>query len=475
VEEKMPIQLQQILNSLPPVWPEDLLPAIQSEIAQNPASVIVLDDDPTGTQTVHDVPVLTNWKQQAIIDEFERRTPLFYILTNSRSLPTAKAVELTFEAGTNILEASRQTGQAFEIISRSDSTLRGHFPAEVDALADVLEMQQAVCVIIPFFQEGGRYTINDIHYVSQGEQLIPAADTAFAKDVVFGYRNSDLKRWVEEKTQGRISATSVRSLSLEEIRKDGPDHIAEKIAGCKPGSVCVVNAADYRDLKVVTLGFLQARQEGRRFLFRTAASFVRVRAGLTARPLLTADEMNSTGSTGGLVIVGSHVPRSSQQLSHVLQHGNVQSIELNVDKILSPQNRDEEIQRSVEFVENALSQGQEAVVYTSRKLITGKDNEGSLSIGRQISQGLVEIVSSMGVRPRYILAKGGITSSDIATQALGIVRAQVLGQILSGVPVWRSGPESKFPDMPYVVFPGNVGSTDAITEVVQIFREPRGR
>ena len=471
----MPIQLQQILSSLPPVWPEDLLPAIQSEIAQNPASVIVLDDDPTGTQTVHDVPVLTNWKQQAIIDEFERRTPLFYILTNSRSLPTAKAVDLTFEAGANILEASRQTGQAFEIISRSDSTLRGHFPAEVDALAQVLKIEDAVWVIAPFFEEGGRYTINDIHYVSQGEQLIPAADTAFARDVVFGYRNSDLKRWVEEKTQGRISGTSVRSLSLEEIRKDGPDHIAEKMTGCKPGSVCVVNAADYRDLEVVTLGLLGAQQEGRRFLFRTAASFVRVRAGLTARPLLTADEMNSTGNTGGLVIVGSHVPRSSQQLEHVLQHGNVQSIELNVDKILSPQNRDEEIRRSVEFVENALSQGQDVVVYTSRKLITGKDNESSLSISRQISQGLVEIVSSMGVRPRYILAKGGITSSDIATQALGIVRAQVLGQILSGVPVWRSGPESRFPDMPYIVFPGNVGTTDAISEVVQSFREPKSR
>jgi uncharacterized protein YgbK (DUF1537 family) len=418
---------------------------IQRKNAQNPASIIVLDDDPTGTQTVHDVPVLTNWKLRTIIDEFERGTPLFYLLTNSRSLPMIRAVDIALEVGENILDASRQTGRAFEIISRSDSTLRGHFPAEVDALAEVLEMEQAVCVIIPFFQEGGRYTINDIHYVSQGQQLIPAADTAFAKDVVFGYCNSDLKRWVEEKTQGRISATSVRSLSLGEIRKDGPDHIAEKMAECKPGSVCIVNAADYRDLEVVTLGLLQARQEGRRFLFRTAASFVRVRAGLTARQLLTADEMNVTGSTGGLVIVGSHVPRSSQQLDHLLQHGNVQSIELSVNKILS------------------------------RKLITGKDNESSLSIGRQISQGLVEIVSSMGVRPRYILAKGGITSSDIATQALGIVRAHILGQILSGVPVWQSGPESKFPDMPYIVFPGNVGSTDAISDVVQSFREPKSR
>jgi len=467
----MPIQLQEILSSLPSIWPENLLPAIQHEIAQNPTSVVVLDDDPTGTQTVHDIPVLTNWNLQAIIDEFERKTPLFYLLTNSRSLPTIRAVDLALEVGANIREASRKTNQAFDIISRSDSTLRGHFPAEVDALAEILGMEQAVCVIIPFFQEGGRYTINDIHYVREEQQLIPAADTAFAKDVVFGYRNSNLKQWVEEKTRGRISGTSVQTLSLEETRQEGPDYIADKMTECKQGSVCVVNATDYRDLEVVTLGLLRAQQKGQRFLFRTAASFVRVRAGLTARAILNVDEIKSTGGTGGLVVVGSHVPRSSQQLDHLLQHGNVRSIEVRVDKILSPQDRDEEIQRSIGFVDNTLSQRRDVVVYTSRKLITGRDHESSLSISSQISQGLVKIIRSMNVRPRYILAKGGVTSSDIATQALGIVRAKVLGQILLGVPVWQSGSESRFPGMPYVVFPGNVGSIDAISEVIHRFRE----
>ena len=467
----MPIKLQEILSSLPSIWPENLLPAIQHEIAQNPTSVVVLDDDPTGTQTVHDIPVLTNWNLQAIIDEFERKTPLFYLLTNSRSLPTIRAVDLALEVGANIREASRKTNQAFDIISRSDSTLRGHFPAEVDALAEILGMEQAVCVIIPFFQEGGRYTINDIHYVREEQQLIPAADTAFAKDVVFGYRNSNLKQWVEEKTRGRISGTSVQTLSLEETRQEGPDYIADKMTKCKQGSVCVVNATDYRDLEVVTLGLLRAQQKGQRFLFRTAASFVRVRAGLTARAILNVDEIKSTGGTGGLVVVGSHVPRSSQQLDHLLQHGNVRSIEVRVDKILSPQDRDEEIQRSIGFVDNTLSQRRDVVVYTSRKLITGRDHESSLSISSQISQGLVKIIRSMNVRPRYILAKGGVTSSDIATQALGIVRAKVLGQILLGVPVWQSGSESRFPGMPYVVFPGNVGSIDAISEVIHRFRE----
>jgi len=466
------IQLQETLSSLPPVWPEDLLPAIHRQNAQRPVSIVVLDDDPTGTQTVHDIPVLTNWKLPSIIDEFSRQTPLFYLLTNSRSLSTAGAVELAMEVGTNIMEASRQTRRAFEIVSRSDSTLRGHFPAEVDALLQTLEMKQAVRVIIPFFEEGGRYTINDVHYVREGQQLIPAAQTDFAKDVVFGYSSSNLKQWVEEKTQGKISASSVRSLSIDELRKKDPEHIAKRLVAFGPGDVCIVNAADYRDLEVATLAFLKAQQEGLPVLFRTAASFVRVRAGLSARPLLTANEMDSAADkAGGLIMVGSHVPRSSQQIAHVLQNAKVQSIELNIKKVLSPQCRNEEIRGAVKFVEEALSQSRDVMVYTSRKLITGRDNESSLSIGNQISQGLVEIVSSMSVRPRYILAKGGITSSDIATQGLGIVRARVLGQILPGVPVWRSGPESKFPDLPYIVFPGNVGSADAISKVVQGLRE----
>jgi len=470
-EIEMPIQLQEILSSLPSIWPENLLPAIQHEIAQNSASVVVLDDDPTGTQTVYDIPILTSWNSQSIIDEFKMGTSLFYLLTNSRSMSYARAVNLAVEIGENILEASRKTGRAFDIISRSDSTLRGHFPAEVDALAEVIGMEQAVYIIAPFFEEGGRYTINNIHYVRNGQQLIPAADTDYAKDVVFGYCNSDLKFWVEEKTRGRISATAVHALSLEEIRQEGPDYVADKVAELKPGSVCVVNAVDYRDLEVSVLGLLRAQRKGQRFLFRTAASFVRVRAGIKDRPLLTADKISDSTHNGGLVVVGSHVSRSSQQLDYLLEHGNVQSIEVSVDKILLEQDREAEIHRSIDFVDNSLSQKRNVVVYTSRKLITGQDNESSLSIGAQISRALVKIVRSLNVRPRYILSKGGITASDIATQALGIVKAKVLGQILPGVPVWQSGSESRFPGMPYVVFPGNVGSVDAITEIVNRFGE----
>ena len=83
---------------------------------------------------------------------------------------------------------------------------------------------------------------------------------------------------------------------------------------------------------------------------------------------------------------------------------------------------------------------------------------------------LIEIVRSLDVQPRYLVAKGGITSSDVATHGLGIKRAMVPGQILPGVPVWRSGTESRYPGMPYIVFPGNVGGPEALVEIVTAFR-----
>jgi len=471
----MTINVQETFNTLPPVWPEDLLPAIRREIDARPLSLVVLDDDPTGTQTVYDVPVLTGWEVQTLVDEFNRRTPLFYVLTNSRSTSQAQAVELAREIGANIFEASRQTGRAFEVISRSDSTLRGHFPAEVDALADVLEIRQAVTLVIPFFEEGGRYTIGDVHYVKEGNDLVPAAQTPFAADAVFGYRHSDLKEWVEEKTRGRVPASSVRSLAIDDIRLKGPDCIASKIAECAPGTVCIVNSADYRDMEVVVLGLLRAEHENVRLLFRTAASFVRVRGGLRARPLLTAEETLSTCEGGGLVVVGSHMPRSSEQLLDLLDNAYVRGIELSVRGILASKSRDMEIGKAVEFADSALSKGKDVAIYTSRELVRGDDDVGSLSISAAVSQALVRIVSSISVRPRYIVAKGGITSSDIATQALEIRRAQVLGQILPGVPVWRCGSESRFPNLPYVVFPGNVGSTGAISTIVRTLRKPEDR
>ncbi|PKN68179.1 MAG: hypothetical protein CVU57_00715 [Deltaproteobacteria bacterium HGW-Deltaproteobacteria-15] len=465
-----PQSKKDLLQSLPPEWPVDLRPEIQQEIRSSGRKVVVLDDDPTGTQTVHSIPVLTGWNREALETELQNESPVFYILTNSRSLPLDEAQRLNREIGSNLSDAAKGTGRDYVVVSRSDSTLRGHFPGEVEALADSLGRDFDGWIINPFFLEGGRYTIDDVHYVEEGGSLTPAGQTEFARDSVFGYRSSNLREWVEEKTGGRISSKGVVSITMEDLRKGGPDRVADKLKTLNRNAQCVVNAASYRDMEVFVLGLLAAEAQGKRFLYRTAASFVQVRGGIEPRPLLSREEIGPSPSGGGLVLVGSHVPRTTSQLQAVLAVHNVTGLEVKVESILLEESKISELGRVARLVDNALHAGKDVVVYTSRKLYTAEDSKGNLLIGRRISDGLITLLRMLSEKPRYLLAKGGITASDVATKGLNVKRAMVLGQILPGVPVWRLGEECRLPGLAYIVFPGNVGNSEAVADVVKMLR-----
>jgi len=269
-----------LLSTLPPEWPTTLLPSIQERVARQASTLVVLDDDPTGTQTVHDVPVLTDWSRESLRSELARQLRVVYILTNSRSFPAADAHRMSREIGQNLAAAAGEERRAIAVVSRSDSTLRGHFPGEVEALAEGLGREYDGWLIIPFFLEGGRYTFGDVHYVDEEGGLTPAGDTEFARDTAFGYKSSNLRQWVEEKTDGRVSSDQAISISLEDIRLGGPGRVRSILMGLTGGRVCVVNAVSYRDLEVFVQGLLDAEGSGKHFLYRTAASFVRVRGGI---------------------------------------------------------------------------------------------------------------------------------------------------------------------------------------------------
>ncbi|MGC8877632.1 MAG: four-carbon acid sugar kinase family protein [Anaerolineae bacterium] len=462
------MNLKEMFESLPPEWPADLLADIRELVHESRRKIVVLDDDPTGTQTVHDVPVLTGWSVEALCAELESDLPAFYILTNSRSLSLAEAVALNTTVGRNLLEARYRSGREFVVVSRSDSTLRGHFPGEVKALAQALQQQFDAWLIIPFFLEGGRYTVHDVHYVAEGEQLVPAGETEFARDVVFGYHASNLREWVEEKTRGDVRASDVASISIDDLRLGGPDRVTEQLTALRNGNICIVNAASMRDLQVFVLGLLRAEALGKRFLYRTAASFVQVRAGLAPHPLLQRSDFDLSFGSGGLIVVGSYVPRTTAQIRTLISRSDICSLEVAVEALLDDEHWQQETKRLARQADQLLRSGCNVMLYTSRQLVTGANAEHSLNIGRRVSEGLVSIVRAISARPRYLVAKGGITSSDVATYGLDVKRAMVMGQILPGVPVWRLGPESRFPGLAYVVFPGNVGDAQSLLRVVQM-------
>ncbi len=234
---------EELLRSLPEEWPHDPMPEIQARIRTSGRKVVVVDDDPTGMQTVHGVPILTEWSVEALCSELQDDLPAFFILTNSRSCSLAEARSINDAVGRNLLEAGKRTGRDFVVVSRSDSTLRGHFPGECEALEASLRREHDGRLIIPFFLEGGRFTVDDIHYVDTRGVLIPAGLTESAKDSVFGYRSSNLREWVEEKTAGRVASGQVRSIGIDDIRRGGPDRVSLRLMELEKGATCVINAA----------------------------------------------------------------------------------------------------------------------------------------------------------------------------------------------------------------------------------------
>ncbi len=454
-------------SRLPAEWSEDLLPAIQSHVHAECSKIVVLDDDPTGTQTVHDVPVLTRWSVAELSVELQKPGPVFYLLTNSRALQPEESRVLTLEIGQNLAAAALAVRTSLVVISRSDSTLRGHFPLEIETLAEGLQEEFDACLIIPFFLEGGRFTIDDVHYVAHENILTPAGETEFARDATFGYTSSNLCEWVQEKTFNKVSAHDVSAISIDDLRSGGPDRVLEHLLGLKHFQMCIVNAVSYRDLEVLVLALLRAEDRGKRFIFRSAASFVRVRAGISPQGLLDRAALQQPGSAGGMIIVGSHVPRTTAQLRALRDKYDLVEIEVPVQHLLDPEKRAETIAAFSAQISCSIQSGKDVLVFTSRTVIQGLDGRQSLEISRLVSASLIQIVQNLEIRPRFLVAKGGITSSDIATQGLHVTRAEVLGQILPGIPVWRLGNDSKFPNLPYVVFPGNVGNDQALVEIYE--------
>ncbi|HHY92672.1 MAG TPA: hydroxyacid dehydrogenase, partial [Firmicutes bacterium] len=366
-------------------------------------------------------------------------------------------------------------GRPVAFLSRSDSTLRGHYPLEVLTLAklweDAYDRRLAGHLLVPAFPEGERYTVDDVHYVGKGERLLPAGESEFARDSAFGYQSSDLKAWVEEKSGGLFRREDVFSVPLAAVRRGGPDKVAEYLDGVRHGRPVVVNAVSYADLDVIVRGLLEVEAVGKHFLYRTAAAFAKVRGGVADRPLLTAAELFLPGWTGsgGLVVVGSHVERTNRQLQ-VLREGGHPFCEVSVPRLLAPGEREEELARATRWLEAELTRGRVAVVVTSRQVVQGATGEESLALSQAVSRALAALVQRLAVTPRFIVAKGGITASDLATAGLGVKSALVLGQLQPGVPVWRLGAEARFPGLPYVVFPGNVGNDGTLLAAVQVLQ-----
>ena len=429
--------------------------------------IIVLDDDPTGSQTVHSCLLLTRWDvdtlKQGLLDE----APLFFVLTNTRGMSAIKAASLTREVCVNLraaLEQLEDSGITINplLVSRSDSTLRGHYPVETDVIAEELGPFDAH-FIVPAFFEGGRKTIDSIHYLMIDNKPVPVHETEFARDSVFSYSHSYLPDYVEEKTGGRIKASQVERFNLQDVRGDS----LSRLQALKDNHCCVVDGETQDDLDHFCSQLMQAAQQGKRFLFRSAASLLTALAQLPPQPV-AAEKMREYVRDGraGAVIVGSHVKKTTQQLSPLLQADGIQGIEIDVENI--SKQRDQLLNRITANIEDCHLNNVTPVIYTSRTEIQFDDQQSRLAFGEQVSAFLMDVVRSLPETTGFLISKGGITSNDVLSDGLALRTSRVVGQILAGCSVVRCPQDHpRYPNMPVVIFPGNVGDEQALVTVYQ--------
>ncbi|WP_129730815.1 four-carbon acid sugar kinase family protein [Ectobacillus funiculus] len=467
--------VEEVFSKIPFVDTSLVNEMIEKELKNLNKKIIVLDDDPTGVQTVHGISVYTDWSLDSIEKGFQEENSMFFILTNSRGFTAAETTKAHQEIAANIVEAAKRSNREFTIISRGDSTLRGHYPLETQVLKETVEANSDMKfdgeVILPFFKEGGRFTIDNIHYVQYDEYLVPAGETEFAKDRTFGYTKSHLGEWAEEKSNGEYKAENMTYISLDSLRALDVETIEQQLLKVENFNKVIVNAVDYADVKIFTIALIRAMNKGKNFMFRSAAALTKVIGGVSDKNLLTREEiMSEDTNNGGLVIIGSHVKKTTEQFEELKNSDTVEFIEFNVHLVLEPEKFEEELARVIAMTNKLIIEGKNVAVYTRRERLDlgeGKKEE-ELKLSVKISDAVTSIVKRLEVRPSYIIAKGGITSSDVGTNGLEVKRATVAGQIRPGIPVWTTGSESKFPGISYVIFPGNVGTKTDLREVVEM-------
>jgi len=472
----VPVSYAALLEGMPPgrkVSADEVAGLARSAVRV----LIVLDDDPTGTQSVASLPVLLNWTPDSLRWALSQGAPAVYVMTNTRSLSASDAGRRTQEVARAAMSAAERVGVRVDFVSRSDSTLRGHFPLETDTLAQVVrtatgQLPDGV-VLVPAFPDAGRITVDSVHHAgSASEGYTPVGATEFAADATFGFTSSDLRGWVVEKTAGRYAAGDIARIDLRTLRTD-PDATARILRGLTDAQPVVVDIVDENDLRLLAVALYAAERQGSRLIYRVGPPFVRAFIGqeITA-PLAPADIARirqggpAEGAPGGLVVVGSHVSLTTSQLDRLAERSHPRELELDVSGYLAGSG-EHQVRDLARAAIDGLGAGN-VVIRTSRTLVRAHDADGSLAIARRVSTAIVDVVRQVVAArpPRFVVAKGGITSADVAARGLLIGRAMVRGTMLPGlVSLWEpmDGPAQ---GIPYIVFAGNVGGADSLADVV---------
>ena len=408
--------------------------------------MIVIDDDPTGTQTVAGLRVILRPSPSQFADFFASNERTAWVLSNSRALGEEAAAALVSTLADRARAAAADAGVDLTFVLRGDSTLRGYVFAEAAALDP-----GAAVVFVPAFLEGGRVTRDGVHLLATEDGWVPVASTEFARDPDFAYTSVALTDWVTEVTGGRYRAVTVPSAQL---RAGGIDGFARVLLSTHPHRVVIPDVDSSSDLAIIAGGIRAARRRGARIVVRCAASLAAVLAGSHARPL----ESIRVREPGRLLVVcGSFTEASTRQLQ-ALGALWQDRVELATGILLDDPDRC--VRDAVATTRRRLASDGVAVVASQRD----RGSNAGREVATAVMDALVAVVAGVAADVDVVISKGGITSARVATDGLAASHATVIGQPLPGVALWQLARGSGH--LPLVVVPGNVGADNTLALLV---------
>ncbi|KRE21834.1 four-carbon acid sugar kinase family protein [Agromyces sp. Soil535] len=408
--------------------------------------LIVLDDDPTGTQSVTGVEVLLEW-DTATLTETLRRADSVYLLTNTRAMYEADAVALLERIRDERDAAAAALGEAVHVVLRGDSTLRGHVFPETSVFAG----DDAVILFVPAFPGGGRTTVDGTHYVRIGDRVIPAHESEYADDPVFPFGTAVLTEYVSEKSE-----RAAVHVPLRDIRST-PTALQTALADAAPGTVVVPDAEHDDDIRAIAAAVLVAWESGVRVVVRSASPLAAELAGVASTGLLPTPL--STEPSPTLLVCGSHTIGATRQLE-LVERAFGEACVVDTGRALhDPFAEGERVAAAAEVA--AAAHGLSIVASDRHR--DGAHN--TLDHGERVMTALTTATGRLRGAVDVVVSKGGITSAEIARVGLGARTATVLGQVLPGVSAWRiETPEHE--QKLYVVVPGNVGDPSTLVDVL---------
>ena len=484
-----------------------------SEQVQCVPKIVVIDDDPTGSQTVHSCPLLLRWDVQTLRRGLRHPSPLLFVLANTRALLPEAAAARNREIVDSLEQAFAAEGisdQQLLLVSRGDSTLRGHGVLEPAVLAEELGHRfgpvQAT-LHVPAFLPGGRTTVNGVHLL-HGQ---PVHTTPFARDRSFGFSTSCLDAWLEEKSDGAIQAGSVLRLQGELLDRAAAqrcgDHVADGSNGFSElvgwlegldGNRTVIVDAE-RQEQLDALGAAVQRLQGqRRFLFRSAASLINGLVDGGVQPLgpqpLKSDQLVQLrrcdlhgNRLPGLVLVGSHVPLADQQLEVLLSDARCCGLELPVARIArvleggTPDLLLADLEREwLGRMQAVLRCKQTPVLYTSRGELDFGEGQAAerrrVCFGNALAQVTARLVAALAPQLGYLISKGGITTGTLLADGLGLGTVLLEGQLLPGLSMVRPMPSEGIDGvngLPVITFPGNLGDAETLAKAWRLMEHKK--